>query len=129
MPDISGNGLILALILQRWKSKCLSSLNLHQMESFSQLINSEKPVLVDFYADWCGPCKAMSPVIQEVAKAVQGKARVIKVDIDKSVQAAQAYQVQAVPTFIIFKNGKIVWRYSGMIDKSSLINRLTQTAQ
>ena len=99
------------------------------MESFSQLINSEKPVLVDFYADWCGPCKAMSPVIQEVAKAVQGKARVIKVNIDKSVEAAQAYQVQAVPTFIIFKNGKIVWRYSGMIDKSSLINRLTQTAQ
>ncbi len=98
------------------------------MESFSQLINSDKPVLVDFYADWCGPCKAMSPVIQEVAKAVQGKARVIKVDIDKSVQAAQAYQVQAVPTFIIFKNGNIVWRYSGMIDKTSLINRLTQTA-
>ena len=98
------------------------------MESFSQLINSEKPVLVDFYADWCGPCKAMSPVIQEVAKAVKGKARVIKVDIDKSVQAAQTYQVQAVPTFIIFKNGKVIWRYSGMIDKSSLINRLTQTA-
>ena len=98
------------------------------MESFSQLINSEKPVLVDFYADWCGPCKAMSPVIQEVAKAVQGKARVIKVDIDKSVQAAQTYQVQAVPTFIIFKNGKIVWRYSGVIDKTSLISRLTQTA-
>ena len=99
------------------------------MDTFSQLINSETPVLVDFYADWCGPCKAMSPVIKEVAKAVQGKARVIKVDIDKSVQAAQAYQVQAVPTFIIFKNGKIVWRYSGMIDKSSLINRITQTAQ
>lgn len=96
------------------------------MESFSQLINSEQPVLVDFYADWCGPCKAMSPVIQEVATAVQGKARVIKVDIDKSVQASQAYQVQAVPTFIIFKNGKIIWRYSGMIDKHSLINMLTQ---
>jgi thioredoxin 1 len=96
------------------------------MESFSQLINSEKPVLVDFYADWCGPCKAMSPVIQEVAKAVQGKARVIKVDIDKSVKASQTYQVQAVPTFIIFKNGRIIWRHSGMIDKHSLINMLTQ---
>ena len=101
---------------------------MHLLDTFSQLINSETPVLVDFYADWCGPCKAMSPVIKEVAKAVQGKARVIKVDIDKSVQAAQAYQVQAVPTFIIFQNGRIVWRYSGMIDKSSLINRLTQTA-
>ena len=96
------------------------------MESFKELINSEKPVLVDFYADWCGPCKAMSPVIQEVAKATQGKARVIKVDIDKSVQAAQAYQVQAVPTFIIFKKGNIVWRHSGMIDKISLENVLNQ---
>jgi len=96
------------------------------MESFKELINSEKPVLVDFYADWCGPCKAMSPVIQEVAKASQGKARVIKVDIDKSVQAAQAYQVQAVPTFIIFKKGSIIWRHSGMIDKASLLNVLTQ---
>ena len=96
------------------------------MESFKELINSEKPVLVDFYADWCGPCKAMGHVIQEVAKATQGKARVIKVDIDKSVQAAQAYQVQAVPTFIIFKKGNIIWRHSGTIDKNSLLNVLTQ---
>lgn len=98
------------------------------MESFQELIKSEKPVLVDFYADWCGPCKAMTPVIKEVAKAVDGKARVIKVDIDKSVQAAQAYNVQAVPTFIIFKKGNIVWRHSGMIDKNSLLNVLAQNA-
>lgn len=96
------------------------------MESFTELIKSETPVLVDFYADWCSPCKAMNPIIQEVAKMVQGKARVIKVDIDKSVQAAQAYQVQAVPTFIIFKKGNIVWRHSGMIDKLSLVNVLNQ---
>ncbi len=96
------------------------------METFADIINSEKPVLVDFYADWCGPCKAMSPVIKEVAMATQGKARVIKVDIDKSNQAAQAYQVQAVPTFIIFKNGNILWRHSGMIDKNSLMNILGQ---
>lgn len=98
------------------------------MESFGELIKSDVPVLVDFYADWCGPCKAMSPVIQEVARATQGKARVIKVDIDKSVQAANAYQVQAVPTFIVFKKGNIVWRHSGMIDKISLVNVLTQNA-
>jgi thioredoxin 1 len=98
------------------------------MEPFQELIKSEKPVLVDFYADWCGPCKAMNPVIREVAKAVDGKARVIKVDIDKSVQAAQAYKVQAVPTFIIFKKGSIVWRHSGMIDKNSLLNVLAQNA-
>jgi thioredoxin 1 len=96
------------------------------MESFGELIKSDTPVLVDFYADWCGPCKAMSPVIQEVAKAMKGRARVIKVDIDKSVQAASVYQVQAVPTFIIFKNGHVVWRHAGMIDKVSLVNVLTQ---
>ena len=98
------------------------------MESFRELINAEKPVLVDFYADWCGPCKAMSPVIQEVARTTQGQARVIKVDIDKSVEAAQAYQVQAVPTFIIFKKGNIVWRHSGMIDQCTLVNMLQRNA-
>jgi thioredoxin 1 len=70
----------------------------------------------------------MTPVIKEVAKASVGKARVIKVDIDKSVEAAQAYNVQAVPTFIIFKKGGIVWRHSGMIDKISLLNVLNQHA-
>ncbi len=94
------------------------------MEPFRELIRSGTPVLVDFYADWCGPCKAMTPVIKEVAQAAAGKAKVIKVDIDKSVQAAQVYNVQAVPTFIIFKKGDIVWRHSGMIDKNSLLNVL-----
>ncbi len=96
------------------------------MESFSDLINADTPVLVDFYADWCGPCKAMNPVIKEVAQSVQGKARVIKVDIDRSVEAAQAYSVQAVPTFIVFKNGNIIWRHSGMIDRNSLMQVLLQ---
>lgn len=94
------------------------------METFNDIIQSDTPVLVDFYADWCGPCRAMNPVIREVAHSVQGKARVIKVDIDKSSEAASAYRVQAVPTFMIFKNGKIVWRHSGMIDKHSLLNQL-----
>ncbi len=96
------------------------------MEPFNQLIQSETPVLVDFYADWCGPCKAMSPVIQEVAKEVSGKARIIKINIDKNMQAAQAYGVSAVPTFIIFKQGKILWRHPGMIDKRSLLNVIMQ---
>jgi thioredoxin 1 len=90
-------------------------------ESFQQLIQSSTPVLVDFYADWCGPCKAMNPVIKEVAQAIQGKARIIKVNIDKSESAAMTYNVSAVPTFIIFKNGKQVWRHSGMIDKANLL--------
>jgi thioredoxin 1 len=99
------------------------------METFKDIIQSDKPVLVDFYADWCGPCKAMSPVISEVAKNVQGRARVIKVDIDKSVEAARVYQVQAVPTFIIFKNGAVQWRHSGMLDKHTLMNTLIKMTE
>jgi len=98
------------------------------MESFQELIQSEKPVLVDFYADWCGPCKAMEPVVREVAKAVQGKARVVKVDIDKRAQLAQAYNVQAVPTFMIFKSGNVISRHPGMFDKNTTLAKLMQSA-
>ena len=94
------------------------------MESFHKIIGSETPVLVDFYADWCGPCKAMSPAIQQVGKDVEGKARVIKVNIDKNQTAAMQYNVRAVPTFIIFKQGQPVWRHSGMIDKNTLEKQL-----
>ena len=92
-----------------------------KQEPFHELIQSSIPVLVDFYADWCGPCKAMNPIIKEVAGELKGKARVIKINIDKSESAAQQFNVQAVPTFIIFKNGKAVWRHTGMIDKQSLL--------
>ena len=95
-------------------------------QPFTELINADQPVLVDFYADWCGPCKAMTPVIQEVARTVIGKVRVIKINIDKNVQAAQAYNVSAVPTFIVFRKGNILWRHSGMIDKNSLLNVIRQ---
>jgi len=98
------------------------------MESFHELIQSEQPVLVDFYATWCGPCKAMEPIVKDVAKAVQGKARVVKVDIDKRVQLAQTYNVQAVPTFMIFKKGNMIWRHPGMIDKNTILNQLMQHA-
>jgi thioredoxin 1 len=94
------------------------------MESFHNIIGSKTPVLVDFYADWCGPCKAMSPAIQQVGKDVEGKARVIKVNIDKNQTAAMQYNVRAVPTFIIFKQGQPVWRHSGMIDKNTLEKQL-----
>ena len=94
------------------------------MGSFKELLKSEKNVLVDFYADWCGPCKAMEPVIREVAKNVEGKVKVVKINIDKNVQVAQEYAVQAVPTFMIFKDGNIHWRHAGMIDKNSLMNKL-----
>ncbi|HEX5653375.1 MAG TPA: thioredoxin [Chitinophagaceae bacterium] len=98
------------------------------METFQQIINGDKPVLVDFYAEWCGPCKAMSPAIAAIGKEVQGKARVIKLDIDRSPGMSSLYQVQAVPTFIIFKNGEPVWRHSGMLDKQSLQQKLLSFA-
>ena len=98
------------------------------MESFQELIQSEKPVLVDFYATWCGPCKAMEPIVKEIAKATEGKARVVKVDIDKRVQLAQAYNVNAVPTFMIFKKGNLIWRHPGMIDKNTMLLQLMQNA-
>ena len=94
------------------------------MGAFQDLINSDIPVLVDFYADWCGPCKAMNPIIKELANSVGDRAKIIKVNIDKNQAAAQKYRVQSVPTFMIFKNGQTIWRHSGMLDKQSILNQL-----
>lgn len=96
------------------------------METLKDLINSDTPVLVDFYADWCGPCKAMSPVVQQVAREVTGRTRIVKVNIDKNVEAAQQHNISGVPTFILFKKGKVMWRHSGTIDHSSLLKVLNQ---
>lgn len=98
------------------------------MESFNQIISGDKPVLVDFHAEWCGPCKAMGPAIAAIGKDVQGRARVLKMDIDRNPEMSRQFEVQAVPTFIIFKKGKAVWRHSGMLDKNSLQQRLLSFA-
>ncbi|KJS06737.1 MAG: thioredoxin [Flavobacteriales bacterium BRH_c54] len=96
------------------------------MATFNEIINSNQPVLVDFFATWCGPCKTMSPILDEVAKQVQGKARVLKIDVDKNQQAAAAYQVRGVPTLILFKNGKQLWRQSGVVDANQLVQIINQ---
>lgn len=94
------------------------------MESFKDIINGDKPVLVDFYATWCGPCKAMSPVIESVGKEMQGSARTIKIDIDKNQAVSNQFQIRAVPTLLIFKKGEVVWRHSGGTDKNTLLEQL-----
>ncbi|MDU1892334.1 MAG: thioredoxin [Dysgonomonas sp.] len=94
------------------------------METFKDIITGDKPVLVDFYATWCGPCKAMSPIIDSLAKELKEHLRVIKVDIDKNQPTAAHYRVQAVPTFVLFKKGEIVWRNSGGMDKATLLQHI-----
>jgi len=96
------------------------------MTTFNEIIQASTPVLVDFYATWCGPCKAMSPIIDDVAKQVQGKARVLKIDVDKNPTAAASYPVRCTPTLILFKNGRQLWKQSGVVDAQKLIQIINQ---
>lgn len=98
------------------------------MSTFAEVISSEKPVLVDFFAEWCGPCKLMTPILKEVKSAMGDDVTIIKVDVDKNPQAADAYQVQGVPTLIIFRKGKIMWRQAGVVQAKQLQQLLRQFA-
>lgn len=94
--------------------------------NFNKIINGDKPVLVDFHAEWCGPCKSLAPIIKEVAKAIKGKVRIIKIDVDKNQQISQRFSVKGVPTLALFKNGKILWRQSGVQTKEFILNIIKQ---
>lgn len=90
------------------------------METFGEVIKSAQPVLVDFHATWCGPCKMMAPELQKFAQKNTGKLRVIKIDIDKNPATAQQFNIQGVPTLILFKEGKVLWRQSGAMSSSQI---------
>lgn len=96
------------------------------MASFQDVINSDKPVLVDFYASWCEPCKMMSPILKQVKDQLGEKATIIKIDVDKNSNAAKKFNIQGVPSLLLFKNGHLKWRQSGVIPFNQIINIINQ---
>lgn len=98
------------------------------MSTFNELINGEKPVLVDFFATWCGPCKTQAPILEDVKQRIGDAASIIKIDVDKNPQAAAKYQIRGVPTLMIFKNGQIRWRQSGVFPANELERLLKENA-
>lgn len=93
--------------------------------NFHSLINTDKPVLIDFFATWCGPCKMLSPILKEVKDTLGDKISILKVDVDKNQQLATKYQVKGVPTMILFQNGIQLWRQSGVLDKNEIIKNIS----
>ena len=94
------------------------------METFDDIIKGDKPVLVDFFATWCGLCKVLSPTVEALGKELAGQVRVLKIDVDKNEALARQLRIQSVPTLIIFKKGEIVWRSSGVMDYGSLLQKV-----
>lgn len=96
------------------------------MNNFDVLLQSEKPVLVDFFATWCGPCQALAPILKQVKESLGDRITIVKIDVDKNQQMAAQYQVRGVPTMILFQSGKQVWRQSGLVSKEEMIKTILE---
>ena len=96
--------------------------------TFQEIIQSEKPVLIDFFAEWCGPCKMLAPVLKDVKNTLGERVQIVKIDVDKNQTLAGQYQIRSVPTLMIAKKGKILWKESGMLTKGQLVQLLEQYA-
>lgn len=94
------------------------------MSSFQDLIKGEKPILVDFYADWCAPCKAMNPILKSVKSKMGDQIKILKINVDKNQAVANKFNVRGIPTFILFQSNEIKWRKSGLLDENMLLEEL-----
>lgn len=95
-------------------------------DSFQNIINTDKPVLVDFFATWCGPCQMLAPILKEVKDSMGDKVSIIKIDVDKNQELASKYQVRGVPTMMLFQNGYQLWRQSGVLQKEDIIRTINE---
>ncbi len=100
---------------------------LPKSKTFQELLEGDTPVLVDFFAEWCGPCKMMQPILEDTAKQLGGKVKILKVDVDRNPLAASKFQVRGVPTLILFSKGEVVWRQSGVVSAQQLVQRIEST--
>ena len=94
--------------------------------SFNKLIESETPVLIDFYADWCAPCKMLTPILKDVKSELGDRLKVVKIDVDNNSAIAGRYQIRGVPTIMLFKEGKVLWRQSGVLPKDAILNAIAE---
>ncbi|MCR9084227.1 MAG: thioredoxin [Cyclobacteriaceae bacterium] len=92
-----------------------------QPKTFQELINGNTPVLVDFFATWCGPCKMMQPILEDTSRQLGDRIKIVKVDVDRNPLAASTFQVRGVPTLILFQKGKVLWRESGVVPAHQLV--------